>query len=148
MGVRGPAPKNPEMRQRRNKTATRAVLKVVKADMEPFALPEEKEWHPLTLEWWAVLWRSPMAPEYIEMDKFALLRLAHLVDAAHRKPGDLKLEAEIARQEQRFGLTPLDRRRLQWEIEKGEEAEEKRQRREAARGKAGKASGSVLRALK
>jgi hypothetical protein len=61
-----------------------------------------------------------MAPEFLDMDRFALYRLAHLVDLAHWCPGDIKLEAEIARQEQRFGLTPLDRRRLQWEVKRVE----------------------------
>jgi len=37
--------------------------------------------------------------------------------------------AEIRLQEQRFGLSPIDRRRLQWEIEKTQEAVEKGEKR-------------------
>jgi hypothetical protein len=58
-----------------------------------------------------------MAPQFLQVDRHALLRLAHLVDLAHWCPGDVKLEETIARMEQRFGLTPLDRRRLDWKID-------------------------------
>jgi hypothetical protein len=40
---------------------------------------------------------------------------------------------EIRLQEPRFGLTPLDRRRLQWEVERGEEAATRTETRRAPR---------------
>jgi len=41
----------------------------------------------------------------------------------------VKIAAEIRQGEVRFGLSPMDRRRLQWEIEKGETAAERTERR-------------------
>jgi hypothetical protein len=125
----GPMPKrNPA---RRNKTATRAVL-VADHDIQAPDLPDQADgWHPQTLEWWRDVWASPMAPEYDESDRHGLFMLAVLVDSFWRNPSE-KLASEIRLQRQCFGLTPIDRRRLQWEIERTDEAQAKgRQRREA-----------------
>lgn len=111
-----PIPKPEAERQRRNKSATRTVLSR-DVNVKAPKLPDVKEWHPTTRAWWRDLWRSPMAPEFLQMDRYAVLRLAHLVDLAHWCPGDPKLEETIMRMEQRFGLTPLDRRRLDWRVE-------------------------------
>lgn len=77
------------------------------------------EWHHLTKAWWARLWSSPMGPEYIESDVDALYMTAALVDAFWVGGGtDHKLGAEIRQQLARFGSTPLDRRRLEWELDR------------------------------
>jgi hypothetical protein len=55
----------------------------------------------------------------------ALGRLALLWDEFYKKP-NAQLMAEIRLQESRFGLSPLDRSRLQWEIKRGEDAERQR----------------------
>lgn len=82
-------------------------------------------WNRLVLAWWARLWGSPMAGEFIESDLDALFTLAALKDEFWtRAPGDSKLAAEIRQQEARFGLTPLDRRRLEWELERPEQPEQ------------------------
>jgi len=76
-------------------------------------------WHHLTKAWWGRVWASPMAPEYIESDIDALYVLASLRDQFWRTGGtDSKLAAEVRLQEARFGATPLDRRRLEWEMER------------------------------
>lgn len=85
-------------------------------------------WHHLTKSWWARLWASPMTPEYIESDLDRLYMAASLVDAYWWGGGtDTKLHGEIRLALAGFGTTPLDRRRLEWELEKpeqpGEEAE-------------------------
>jgi hypothetical protein len=41
----------------------------------------------------------------------------------------VSIAAEIRLQEARFGLSPIDRRRLQWEVDKGEQAVERTTRR-------------------
>jgi hypothetical protein len=65
-----------------------------------------------------------MAPEYIESDIDALYVLASLRDQFWRGGGiDTKTAAEIRMQEARFGATPLDRRRLEWSLDKPEEPE-------------------------
>ena len=71
------------------------------------------------LAWWADVWASPMAPEFVRSDIHGLFMLAYLVDefwsegAVDRKA----LLGEIRLQRQCFGLSPIDRRRLQWEID-------------------------------
>ena len=117
----GPIPKNPQVRQRQNKAATQAKLEVVEeARTRAPKLPRRddgKKWHPMTRAWWRDVWHSPMAAEYLESDKHALFRLAMLVDKFWHSPSK-DLAAEIRLQQQCFGLSPIDRRRLQWEIER------------------------------
>ena len=57
-----------------------------------------------------------MAAEFLQADRHGLYRLAVLVDAFWRTE-DPRLASEIRLQAQCFGLTPIDRRRLQWEME-------------------------------
>lgn len=66
-----------------------------------------------------------MAAEFLESDVDGLFRLAVLVDQYWKEP-DVKLAAEIRMQEARFGLSPIDRRRLQWEVQRVEAGESKR----------------------
>ncbi|MEQ8834285.1 MAG: hypothetical protein RIB67_07545 [Miltoncostaeaceae bacterium] len=126
----GPAPKPAATRQRRNRTTTAARLiampeRPIKAP--PLPAGDDHEWHPLTLAWWKDIWTSPMAPEFLAADVHGLYMLAMLVDRFWR--GDAKVAGEIRLQRQCFGLTPIDRRRLQWEVERVEEAEERRAER-------------------
>jgi hypothetical protein len=81
-------------------------------------------WHPLVLERWAAVWASPMASEYLDADVHGLFVLADLWDMYWK--GDRDRAAEIRLQEQRFGLSSLDRRRLQWEVGRAEEAQRRR----------------------
>ena len=130
-------PKEPARRQRRNRSAGAAVLTIVKPDSRsstpglPDGLTDDFKWHPLTVRWWSNLWRSPMAPEYDTSDIDQLYVLALLVDGFWKKPSK-ELAAEIRLQRQCFGLTPIDRRRLQWEIDRGEEAAAKTAQRKAS----------------
>lgn len=127
-------PKHPSTRARRNKVAGARTLSAVH-DVETPELPEidDVEWHDMTLWWWEDIWSSPMAPEYDESDIHGLFMLAMLVNAFWSEPSTT-LMSEIRLQGQRFGLSPIDRRRLQWEIEQGEKAEEStRQRRNEQR---------------
>ncbi len=72
-----------------------------------------------------------MAGEFLQVDVHGLYVLAELVDAFWQEPSK-ELAAEIRLQRQCFGLTPVDRRRLQWEVERVEEATSRRQRRRPA----------------
>lgn len=119
-----PLPKHPSTRQRRNKTAGARQLSAVH-DLEVPELPEDADvaWHSLTRSWWADIWASPMAPEFDSSDVHGLFVLAMLVNAFWVEPSQA-LAAEIRLQRQCFGLTPIDRRRLQWEIDRGEQAEQ------------------------
>jgi hypothetical protein len=57
-----------------------------------------------------------MATLYLDTDVFALARLARLVDQASRDQASGRVLAEIRQLEDRFGLSPVGRRRLQWEM--------------------------------
>lgn len=134
MILMGPAPKHPSARARTNRTSTAAVIKADPKAKVP-ELPA-RDWHPLTLQWWTDIWRSPMAPEFDDSDRHGLFALAVLVDdfwTADSPSLRMKLASEVRQQGQRFGLSPIDRRRLQWEIEKAEEAQAKGTRRRATR---------------
>lgn len=126
-----PAKKHPSVRARRNRASTAAVLTDGRTVIRP-DLPEcEDGWHPQTVEWWNDLWAAPMAAEYHESDKHALFLLAVLIDQFWNQPSQ-RLAAEIRQQRQAFGLTPYDRRRLEWTIETTEEAKDRgKARREA-----------------
>lgn len=122
----GVLPKDPKLRQRRNKTSTRAILLPETEALEGIPdLPKRRRWHGLTLAWWQDIWQSPMAPEYLKADLHGLYLLAELVDRFWKKP-TIALAVEIRLQRQCFGLSPIDRRRLQWEVEKVESVTRKR----------------------
>jgi hypothetical protein len=122
-----PAPKHPSTRARRNKVSTAATLSVPEDVVIP-DLPDDRMWHPQTIAFWQDIWQSPMAAEFDDSDIHGLFMLAVLVDGFWLKP-HWTAAAEIRLQGQRFGLSPLDRRRLQWEIEKVDEAQAKGEQR-------------------
>lgn len=127
----GPAPKDPSVRQRRNKSSTAAMLKA-DPEAELPDLPPADFWHEQTQSWWLDVWASPMAPEFDESDRHGLNMLAVLVNdywMAEAAKERIVLAAEIRQQSQRFGLSPIDRRRLQWEVERTEEAQDRGSRR-------------------
>jgi hypothetical protein len=87
---------------------------------------------------WRAIQRSPMVAEYLSADLPQLFILAELYEQYWRT-GDVKYAAELRQQRQFFGLTPLDRRRLEWTVQRVEEGAGRkpassRQRIEAIRG--------------
>src|SRR5690606_39487305 len=115
-----PAPKPAPQQQRRNRTSTAATLERPpegerrRAPTLPH--PDGRKWHRLTRAWWRRVWASPMASEYLETDVDGLGRLAVLVDDFHKAESAKErkeLLQEIRLQEARFGLSPVDRSRLQ-----------------------------------
>ena len=132
----GPPPKSPATRRRRNRASTATTLAVAGVPAKPPALPAERDWHPQTKCWWEDTWRSPMSAEFLQADAHGLFRLALLIDdywTADSATQRRKLAAEIRLQGQGYGLSPLDRRRLQWQVEQveGKQAD----RRRSSRGK-------------
>jgi hypothetical protein len=126
----GPAPKPSALRQRRNKTSTASTLPLSPGVAAP-PLPE-RAWHPRTIEWWTRAWASPMAREWLSADIPGLELVAELWDDLYNADNPsvrVKISAELRLQEARFGLAPMDRRRLQWEIDRGDEADTRTRRR-------------------
>lgn len=154
----GPVPKPPATRQRRNRPAGAATLSLAgRAGPVPELPPRggRRTWSPRTAEWWDRTWRSPMATEYLDADFDDLVMLAELRDdwVKMRDPmKKAKLMQEIRMQGARFGQSPKDRRALQWEIEKGEEAVERTNQRAARRQVVQRTAGTdpreALRAVK
>jgi hypothetical protein len=126
-----PPPKHPSTRARKNRTSTNAVL-TVDHDVKQPPLPKGVEWHPMTRAWWRDIWTSPMAPEFLKADIHGLFQLALLTNDFWEADTPSKrsaIAAEMRQQGQRYGLSPIDRRRLQWEVEKVEDAQARGQQR-------------------
>lgn len=136
--------KDPSVRARQNKAATRATL-TAPDDAEIPELPERPrnldeieseivlDWHPQTLAWWADVWASPMAEQWDRSDVHNVVVVALLYDDIWRA-GSAKARkdalAEYRLQRADLGLSPYARRRLEWTIETAEEAKDRgRQRR-------------------
>ena len=127
----GPAPKHPSVRARRNKTSTRATLSATGESVPN--LPAGVDWHGEVVQWWSDVWLSPMSPEWDESDVHNVAICALLLNDmwnAGTTTGRKEAAAEFRLQRKDLGLTPLDRRRLEWTIESADAAKERgRQRR-------------------
>lgn len=134
-----PAPKHPGARARRNRSSTASVLtQPEQDDVEIPSLPEHPrtadgiDWHANAKAMWRDIWSSPMAPEFDSSDihqMFILLRLVDRFWSTDSMTGMKDLAAEIRLSGQRFGISPLDRRRLEWQIEQSEDAKDRGRRR-------------------
>lgn len=135
--------KHPSVRQRTNKTPGAATLRVLEPDEVvipdmPELYDEDghlKPWTSHAVRYWRTIWSSPMAPEYHKSDIEGLYRLLALVNAFWIKPS-MSLNGEIRLYEAQFGLNPLARRRLEWQIETTEEAQDRGEKRAASRSSA------------
>jgi hypothetical protein len=131
----GPLPKPETIRQRRNKSASRALL--MRGEVSRQRAPklpdrEDGEWHPMARQFWRTIWGSPMHYEFLRGDEPALLRL---VDLVHQYWTTHKLDVarEIRMLEREFGLTPLSRRRLEWSVAQAEEAKDRHEMKRSRR---------------
>lgn len=69
-----------------------------------------------------------MASKWLPSEFDGVFRMAMLWDEFYVNGKALVL-AEVRLQEQRFGLSPLDRSRLQWEVNRADEAEQQHKKR-------------------
>lgn len=124
--------KHPTARRRRNVASSAATL-TREHDLEAPGLPERPEgWHEMTQRWWDDIWSSPMSPEWDESDVHGVYVVAAIYDdiwsgESARDRKDAAGEYRLQRKD--FGLTPYDRRRLEWTIEQADEAQAKGRRR-------------------
>ena len=134
-----PTPKHVSARSSARKASTRATLYEIPPD--EVVIPELPErftdqgdpmpWRLEVRAWWDDIWSSPMSGEYHPSDVHGLFRLAVLIDQFWECPSE-KLSAEIRLVQRDYGLTPLDRRRLEWTIETAEAAKDRGEKRAAA----------------
>jgi hypothetical protein len=147
-------PKHPSRRRRQNLPAPTTKLPPAGSARKAPPLVGAASMLAETRAWWRTVWASPMAAVYLEADVPALLRMARLLDARSRGTGLAAELSEIRQLEDRFGLSPLARRRLQWEVDAARDAELARQAaaeeaaaaEQAAAGESG--DGRYLRAVK
>lgn len=125
MAGRGPAPKDPSKRARRNKEP--APLKVLPAVVvEQPKLPtiyvdavdengnpckRRFHWPKITRQWWRMWADSPLSRDYTDTDWSFLLDTA-LIHARYWATGNTGLAAELRLRVAKFGATPEDRARL------------------------------------
>ena len=135
----GPTAKDPSARARRNKTATRAVLKKpVNPTIPP--LPAGTRWRASVQDWWRRAWASPMRSEWDDSDVDLLYIAARLLQAfwdPKTNPREAKqLAGEIRLIEMQLGKTPMARRTLQWQLPGPDDGSEKTEPAKAAPRKA------------
>jgi hypothetical protein len=121
----GPLPKDPRIRQRRHKKSTRATLPAEANPLERKpnmpAHPFGAEWHVMARRFWDDTWASPVAAEFLRVDAHGIFRLLVLVDDFWKNP-TVALSREIRLMGQCYGLSPIDRRRLEYSVASTEEA--------------------------
>lgn len=123
MAGRGPAPKDPNKRARRNKDPIE--LRVIHA--EPAAqpdLPADGKWPEQTRAWWRMWGESPLSDEFTDNDWSELLDAALFHAALWR--GNMSAGTELRLRVAKFGATPEDRARLRIQFAAADEADEKR----------------------
>jgi hypothetical protein len=110
----GPPPKPAGQRRRRNTVTAPVTLPSAGSRRKPPPLASVSAG---TRAWWKTIWASPMAAAWLDSDVPGLARLARLLDLLNEGEPNALVLAEIRHLEDRFGLSPLARRRLQWEVE-------------------------------
>lgn len=126
MAGRGPAPKDPEKRERRNAEVPMTELDPASAPTKARALPGASKFTAATRRRWRIWATSPQAAHFLETDWLVLERLAVLWDAFER--GNHTVANEIRLVEAKLGGTPEDRLRLRWRLSQNRDAEEKNDR--------------------
>ncbi len=114
----GPTAKPPALRQRRNRTVTRGQFTTEPATRFELPTDHNRKWHPFTVQWWNTIWSSGLSDLWTKADEPGLLQLARLVELFWRATEVREitsLESAIRLRGGRYGLSPMDRRSLQWE---------------------------------
>ena len=162
MAGHGPPPSAPGTAARRHKTSTKASLKLAVNHDVP-ALPPAQDWFQIdpnanvdtafppidpdtrkpswptpVQRWWNDIWSSPMSNEFVHSDIQGLYMAAFYLAQAlnpYAKLSD-RLASGKAHEAciRNYGLNPMARRTLQWEIERTKEAQERGAKRRASSG--------------
>ncbi|MFJ6237923.1 hypothetical protein ACIQH0_28035 [Streptomyces griseus] len=126
MAGRGPAPKDPSKRRRRNAADPETVI-VPDDELRGPELPEGvlgvntktgelTEWHPMTRTWWDTWRKSAQAQTFTATD-WAFLVDTALMHHAMWEKGQWTLAAEVRLRAAKFGATPEDRARLKLKVD-------------------------------
>lgn len=126
MAGRGPAPKDPSKRRRRNAAEPETVI-IPDEELRGPELPEGAlgvnaktgeiiEWHPMTVAWWQTWRESPQAQTFTATDWAFLVDTALMHHSMWAK-GQWTLAAEVRLRAAKFGATPEDRARLKLKVD-------------------------------
>lgn len=136
MGARGPLPKDPAFRKRKNRPAETTKLQT-QAEAAMNRIPPmpsragKNKWAISVQEWWKAIWKSPMAAMWLPSDVAGILPhlcSLHQFAVEAKSPNELlNVLSAIKMQEARLGLSPSDRLRLRWDVPTEENAEAIRQ---------------------
>jgi hypothetical protein len=79
-----------------------------------------RDWSEDTLAWWRAVWASPVAEAlYLPSDAYPLVRLGNLLEVIARGDASAAIIGEARQLEDRFGLSPVSRRRLGVFVDRG-----------------------------
>lgn len=118
MAGRGPAPKDPATRRRRNADPVPKSIVSTDGELRGPALPDDaipEPWHPRTLAWWTTWRRSPQAQTFTDTDWDFLLDTALMHHTMWSK-GRWEFASELRLRAAKFGATPEDRARLRIQV--------------------------------
>lgn len=132
MPGRGPAPKDPNKRARRNSDKGHIIRVVAVEPMSQPPLPDWMDWPEATIEWWTMWGESPLSAEFTATDWSFLLDTA-VLHAQLWGSGDVKVLPELRLRVAKFGATPEDRARLRIQFAAADDAEDKTGRRVSSR---------------
>lgn len=133
MPGRGPQPKDPSQRARRNKDPIPFRVIVTEPAEQPplptFQVEEDGElvefvWPAQTQQWWRVWGESELSATFTATDWSVLVDTALIHARLWR--GDVRAASELRLREASFGATPADRARLRITFAQADDADEKR----------------------
>jgi hypothetical protein len=114
MAGRGPAPKDPATRRRRNVSSVPTITLTVDDQTRGPDLPDGFSWPEQTRRWWETWRKSPQAQAMTDTDWDFLLDSALL--HAELWNGNGSVAAELRLRVAKFGATPEDRARLRIQV--------------------------------
>ncbi|MFZ3570608.1 hypothetical protein ACOKM5_27130 [Streptomyces sp. BH097] len=124
MAGRGPAPKDPTKRRRRNATSPETVItpddELRGPELLEGVLGEEGgvavEWHAMTQAWWNSWHTSAQAQTFTDADWLFLIDTALMHHTMWAK-GRWEFASEVRLRAAKFGATPEDRARLKLKVD-------------------------------
>ncbi len=109
----GRYPKHPaERRSGGGRTSTTTVIAPHFGPQVPEPVGA-RDWSEETLAWWRAVWTSPVADAlYLPGDAYPLARLGNMLESIRKGEASAAVMGEARQLEDRFGLSPVARRRL------------------------------------
>lgn len=132
MAGRGPAPKDPSKRRRRNAADPETTItpddELRGPELPAGVLGEEDgepvQWHPMTQLWWDSWRGSAQAQTFVQTDWLFLIDTALMHHTMWAK-GRWEFASEVRLRAAKFGATPEDRARLKLKVDDPKNAPQK-----------------------